>query len=155
LAAEQQVAQLWEMIFDVCRLKLPDPIAAWAQHIAQLSARSEYLNRKQYAALHYRAPGNDLGIGLPKGHVWQGPPATSAQGIAFVPNIPTEEVFDMPHKDQVSGVVTASKPLNYGGTLIENFRLTFAEGRVIDIDAEAGVDSLRKLIATDMGAGRL
>ena len=155
LAAEQQIPRLWEMIFDVCRLKQADPIAAWTQHIAQLSARSEYLNRKQYTALHYRAPGTDLRIGLPKGHVWQGPPATSAKGIAFVPNMPTEEVFTMPHKDHVSGVVTASKPLNYGGTLIENIRLTFAEGRVIDADATAGAESLRKLIATDAGAARL
>ena len=155
LAAEQQMPRLWEMIFDVCRLKQPDPVAAWAQHIRQLSTRSEYLNRKQYAALHYRAPGTDLRIGLPKGHVWQGPPAISAKGIAFVPNMPTEEVFTMPHKDQASGVVTASKPLNYGGTLIENFRLTFAEGRVVDIDGGAGVATLRKLIATDAGAGRL
>src|SRR5215216_2065427 len=155
LAAEQQMAQLWEMIFDVCRLNQPDPIAAWEQHITQLSARSAYLNRKQYAALHYRAPGTDLRVGLPRGHVWQGPPATSAKGIAFVPNMPTEEVFTMPHKDRVSGVVTATKPLNYGGTLIENFRLTFAEGRVVDIDAESGLDTLRKLIDTDAGAGRL
>src|SRR4029078_6361380 len=66
LAAEQQMPRLWEMIFDVCRLKQPDPVAAWAQHIRQLITRSEYLNRKQYAALHYRAPGTDLRIGLPK-----------------------------------------------------------------------------------------
>jgi aminopeptidase len=155
LPADQQVARLWEVIFDVCRLKQPDPIAAWERHIAQLSARSAYLNRKQYAALHYRAPGTDLRVGLPRGHIWQGPPATSASGIAFVPNMPTEEVFTLPHRGQVSGVVTASKPLNYGGALIENFRLTFAEGRVVDIEAETGADSLRKLIAADEGAGRL
>ena len=155
LAAERQMSRLWEMIFDVCRLKQPDPIAAWEQHITQLSARGEYLTCKQYTALHYRAPGTDLRVGLPRGHVWQSGRAVSAKGIAFVPNMPTEETFTLPHKDQVSGVVTASKPLNYGGTLIENLRLTFAEGRVVDIDAEAGAESLRKLIATDAGAGRL
>jgi aminopeptidase len=155
LAAEQQIARLWDMIFDVCRLKQADPIAAWQQHIRQLNTRSEYLNRKQYAALHYRAPGTDLRVGLPKGHIWTSPPAISTKGIAFVPNMPTEEIFTLPHKDQVSGVVTASKPLNYSGTLIENIRLTFAEGRVVDIDAKTGADSLRKLIATDAGAGRL
>jgi aminopeptidase len=155
LPAEQQMSRLWDMIFDVCRLKQPDPSAAWERHITQLSARSAYLNRKQYAALHYRAPGTDLRVGLPRGHVWESARAISAKGIAFVPNMPTEEVFTMPHKDRVSGTVTASKPLNYSGTLIENFRLTFAEGRVVEIAAESGADSLRKLIATDAGAGRL
>jgi aminopeptidase len=76
----------------------------------------------------------------------------SAKGIACVPNMPTEEIFTLPHKDRVSGVVTSSNPLSYSGTLIENFRLTFAEGRVVAINAELGADSLRKLIATDAGA---
>jgi aminopeptidase len=155
LPAEQQVPRLWDMIFDVCRLKQPDPIGAWEQHIAQLSARAEYFNRKQYAALHYRAPGTDLRVGLPKNHIWKSARDTSTRGIVFVPNMPTEEIFTLPHKDQVSGVVTASKPLNYGGALIENFRLTFAEGRVVDIEAESGADTLRGLIASDAGAARL
>ena len=145
LAAEQQIARLWELIFDVCRLKQADPLAAWEQHITQLSARAEYLNRKQYAVLHYRAPGTDLRVGLPRGHIWKSARDTSAKGIVFVPNMPTEEVFTLPHNQQVSGVVTASKPLNYGGALIENFRLTFAEGRVVGVDAEAG--AVREAIA--------
>ncbi len=155
LAAEQQMSRLWDIIFDTCRLKQADPIAAWEQHIAQLSARSEYLNRKQYVALKYTAPGTDLTIGLPRAHIWKSARDISAKGIAFVPNMPTEEIFTLPHKDRASGVVTASKPLNYGGILIENFRLTFAEGRVVDIDAESGAATLRKLIETDAGAGRL
>ncbi|HJZ48396.1 MAG TPA: aminopeptidase [Roseiflexaceae bacterium] len=155
IPAEQRVARLWDTIFEVCRLKQADPIGAWEQHIAQLTARSDYLNRKQYAALKYSAPGTDLTIGLPKRHVWKSARDISAKGIAFVPNMPTEEVFTMPHKDRVSGMVTSSKPLNYAGTLIENFRLTFAEGRVIDIAAESGEAVLRKLIETDEGAGRL
>jgi aminopeptidase len=155
LAAAQQVPQLWEMIFDVCRLKQDDPIAVWEQHIAQLSARSDYLNHKAYAALKYTAPGTDLTIGLPKGHIWKSARDTSSKGIEFVPNMPTEEIFTLPHKDRVSGVVAASKPLNYGGTLIEDFRLTFAEGRVVVVEAGAGAATLRKLIATDAGAARL
>jgi aminopeptidase len=155
LAPEQQVSRLWEMIFDVCRLKQHDPIGAWEQHISQLSARADYFNRKQYATLHYRAPGTDLRVGLPKNHVWKSARDTSTRGIVFVPNMPTEEIFTLPHKDQVSGVVTASKPLNYNGALIENFRLTFAEGRVVDVEAETGRDTLRGLIASDAGAARL
>ena len=155
LAADQRIRRLWEAIFQVCRLDQADPIAAWEQHIAQLTARSDYLNRKQYAALKYTAPGTDLTIGLPSGHRWKSARDISTRGIAFVPNMPTEEVFTMPHKDRVSGVVASSKPLNYGGTLIENFRLTFAEGRVVKIAAESGEATLRKLIETDEGAGRL
>jgi aminopeptidase len=155
LAVEQQIPRLWDMIFKVCRLDAADPVAAWERHITQLTARSDYLNRKQYAALKYTGPGTELTIGLPKRHIWKSARDTSVKGVSFVPNMPTEEVFTLPHKDRVSGVVSSTKPLNYGGTLIENFRLTFAEGRVVDINAEAGADTLRKLIETDAGAARL
>ena len=43
----------------------------------------------------------------------------------FVANIPTEEVFTMPHKDETSGIVYNAKPLNYSGVLIDNFWLKF------------------------------
>jgi aminopeptidase len=152
---DQQIPRLWETIFDVCRLRSADPIAAWQSHIAQLTARSDYLNRKQYAALKYSAPGTDLTIGLPKNHCWKGAQDESTKGITFVPNMPTEEIFTLPHKDHVDGVVASSRPLSYAGTLIENFRLTFAAGRVVEVAAERGADVLRNLIATDDGAGRL
>jgi aminopeptidase len=154
-AAENQIARLWDMIFELCRLKQADPIAAWRAHIGELISRSAYLNQKRYTALKYSGPGTDLTIGLPRGHVWKSALDTSTNGIAFTPNLPTEEVFTMPHREQVNGVVTASKPLSYGGRLIENFRLTFAEGRVVEMTAMEGEAVLRNLLATDEGAGRL
>jgi len=61
----------------------------------------------------------------------------------------------MPHKDRVDGTVWSTKPLSYGGTLIEGFSLTFAEGRVVDVKAEKGEDVLRRLVKMDGGAARL
>lgn len=155
LPEQQQIEQLWRAIFDLCRLDQPDPVAAWNAHLDQLTARGEYLNRKRYVALKYRAPGTDLTIGLPRDHYWKGARATSTSGIVFTPNLPTEEIFTLPHWAQANGVVTASKPLNHGGTLIENFQLTFADGRVVDAKAERGETILRDLLATDAGASRL
>jgi aminopeptidase len=152
---EAQVSQLWETIFQVCRIKQPDPVAAWQQHIQDLSARSAYLNRKQYTALKLTAPGTDLTIGLPRGHIWKSAQGTSEAGIQFTPNLPTEEVFTLPHKDRAEGTVTASKPLNYGGTLLENFSLTFEKGRVVKATAGQGEAVLQGLLETDEGARRL
>jgi aminopeptidase len=73
----------------------------------------------------------------------------------FAPNIPTEEVFTMPHKDRVDGVVTSTKPLSYGGTLIDDFELTFEGGRVVRARATRGEEMLRDMLATDEGAARL
>jgi aminopeptidase len=151
----QQVAHLWDAIGRLCRLDRPDPIAAWQAHLRDLAARTEQLNRKQYTALRYTGPGTDLTIGLPEGHVWVGGASQSAAGIRFAPNLPTEEVFTMPHRDRVDGVVRATKPLSYGGNMIEGFCLRFAAGRVVDVQAERGESVLRTLIAMDPGAARL
>jgi aminopeptidase len=151
----QQVPRLWEAIGRLCRLDQPDPIAAWDTHLNELAARTEQLNRKRYTALRYNGPGTDLTIGLPDGHCWVGGSSVSASGIRFAPNLPTEEVFTMPHKERVDGTVRASKPLSYGGNLIEGFSLRFEGGRVVDVQAERGESVLRTLIAMDAGAARL
>ena len=150
-----QVSRLWDAIGRLCRLDRPDPLAAWEAHLGELAARTDLLNQKQYTALRYAGPGTDVTIGLPAGHIWFGGRSTSASGIRFAPNLPTEEVFTMPHKDRVDGVVRSSKPLSYGGTLIEGFSVRFAEGRVVDVQAERGEGVLRSLIDTDPGAARL
>ena len=153
--SDAQISKLWDAIFKVCRLDQPDPLAAWKRHIKQLATNRDYLTAKQYTALKLIAPGTDLTLGLPKHHLWHGGQKETLSGIPFIPNVPTEEVFTMPHKDKTDGVVTSSKPLSYAGTLIENFSLTFEKGRVVNVTAEKGETVLKKLIDTDEGAARL
>jgi aminopeptidase len=147
--------RLWETIFLVCRITQEDPVAAWQGHIANLQARAEYLTYRQYHALVYRAPGTDLTIGLAEGHNWVGGSSTTESGIEFTPNLPTEEVFTLPHRERINGTVTASMPLSYGGTLINGFCLTFNDGRVTHVKAEQGEEILRKMIETDDGMSSL
>ena len=151
----QQVARLWEAISRLCRLDQPDPIVAWETHLGELAERTDCLNRKQYTALRYRAPGTNLTIGLAEGHQWVGGSSINAAGFRFAPNLPTEEVFTMPHKDRVNGTVRSTKPLSYGGTLIEGFSLRFVDGRVVEVNADRGESVLRTLVAMDAGAARL
>lgn len=153
--ADLRVAELWQAIVRLCRLDRPDPIATWEDHLAALAARRDFLNARRYSALKYRGPGTDLTIGLADGHVWVSGRSTSLNGITFAPNVPTEEVFTMPHKDRVDGIVRATKPLSYGGTLIDGFTMRFEAGRVVAVTADQGQSILRQLIDTDAGSARL
>ena len=155
LPPTEQVARLWDAIARLCRLDQPDPVAAWEAHLAALARRRDHLNAKRYAALKYSGPGTELTIGLPDGQLWVSGRSESRSGIPFAPNLPTEEVFTMPHKDRVDGVVRSSKPLSYGGTVIENFTLTFAGGKAVKVTAERGQEVLQRLVDTDAGAARL
>jgi aminopeptidase len=152
---DQQLSRLWDTIATLCRLDRPDPIAAWKAHLAALAARSEYLNRKRYTALRFAGPGTDLTVGLPAGHIWVSGASVTQSGIRFVANLPTEEVFTIADRNRVEGTVRATKPLSYGGTLIDDFSLRFEGGRVVDFKAARGEAVLRQLVETDAAAGRL
>jgi aminopeptidase len=154
-APDAAMARLWEAIFETTRINGDDPVAAWKAHDADLQRRAARLNEKRYAALRYRGPGTDFQLGLADGHVWQGGGTTAGNGLYCIPNMPTEEVFTMPHKDRADGTVTATKPLSHQGTMIEGIQVRFEKGRIVEARASRGQEVLEKLIDTDEGARRL
>ena len=153
--AENAREKLWDAIFEMCRVNTSDPNAAWRTHTATLRKRSIALTAKQYDALHYKSPVTDFTLGLPRGHIWFGGSSTTPRGISFSANIPTEEVFTLPHRERADGYVTMTRPLSINGVLIQNFSLAFENGRITRVDASNGQDVLEKLIASDEGAARL
>lgn len=155
LPEEEAVPALWEAIFKASRIDGDDPLQDWKDHGANIQKRVEYLNNKRYAALHFKGPGTDLTVGLADDHLWAGGGGMCGNGIFCNANIPTEECFTTPHKDRVNGTVSASKPLSHQGTLIENIQCRFENGRIVEANATAGQEALRKLIAVDEGAARL
>lgn len=152
---QEAVEQLWDAVFKACRVDESDPSAFWEQQVTELRKRREYLTGKQYTGLKYTAPGTDLTVGLPNEHIWFGGASQTPSGVSFVPNLPTEEVYTMPHKDKTQGIVTATKPLSYRGNLIENFSLTFTDGKVTSFSAQKGEETLRGLLETDENSKQL
>jgi aminopeptidase len=147
--------RLWNAIFSCSRVQNDGAVENWRAHDAQLQKRAAFLNEKRFAALHYTGPGTDLVVGLADDHLWLGGGTTAGNGLHCIPNMATEEVFTTPHKDRVNGYVTASKPLSYQGMMIENIRVRFEKGRIVDAAASAGQEVLQNLISTDEGACRL
>lgn len=112
-----------------------------------------FLNAHSFKFLHYKnSLGTDLTIELPQNHRWLGGSEYRPDGVEFIANLPTEEVFTLPKKTGVNGIVVSSMPLNYNGNLIENFSLQFKDGKIVDFSAEKGDDVLKNLIETDEGS---
>ena len=63
---------------------------------------------------------SSISVGMPKNHIWAGGSEIAEDGIAFFPNIPTEEIFSAPDKTRVNGTLAASHPLVYNGQLIDH-----------------------------------
>lgn len=149
---EEAVDRLWQAIFSSVRLDQSDPVAAWRKHNETLHEKLDRLNSRRFHKLHYRAPGTDLTIELPEKHVWVGAGSTNEQHTEFMANMPTEEVFTVPSKLGVNGYVSSTKPLSYSGNIIDQFTLTFEQGRIVKVEAKQGQHILEKLVETDEGS---
>ena len=155
LPADEALEALFEAVFRFCRLDQEDPVAAWEAHIAKLHARSQHLSKKQYTALKFTAPGTDLTLGMPSGHIWESARLASQPGVPYVANLPTEENFSMGHRGIAEGTVRATMPLSYGGVVIDDFSLTFEEGRVVKVQAGQGETTLQEIVDRDEGSSRV
>ena len=155
LPENEQVDALWKAIFKAVRVDQPDPIAAWEQHIENLSSKAAYLNDKNYKKLHYVAEGTDLTIELPAGHLWVAADSINKDGNSFLANLPTEEVFTAPLKTGVNGTVASTKPLSYNGNIIDKFTITFKDGKIVNYSAKVGEASLKQLVELDEGSSYL
>ena len=150
---DEAMESLWDVIFKTVRVDTENPVNAWKKHNAYLEEKIKFMNNNNFKSVHLKsANGTDLNIELPEGHIWAGGSEGDVNGIAFNANMPTEEVFTLPKKTGVNGIVYSSKPLSYGGNLIDNFSITFKDGKAIDFTAETGYDVLKQMLESDEGA---
>jgi aminopeptidase len=147
--------RLWEDIAHVCRLDTDDPRKAWLDRSEELKANAQRLTDCRFDALRLHGPGTDVTIGLfPSAH-WAAGDLETVDGRRHSPNIPTEELFTSPDPDRVDGHVSATRPLELSGTIIEGIRIEFSQGRAVKIDADSNAEALRAVAARDEGASRL
>lgn len=150
---DEAMESLWDVIFKTVSVDTENPVNAWEKHNAYLEEKIKFMNNNNFKSVHLKsANGTDLNIELPEGHIWAGGSERDVNGIPFNANMPTEEVFTLPKKTGVNGIVYSSKPLSYGGNLIDNFSITFKDGKAIDFTAETGYDVLKQMLESDEGA---
>jgi aminopeptidase len=152
LPEDERVEAMWRDILICARAVGENPVADWKAHLDNLGKRSAWLNHLGIKRLHYKAPGTDLTIEMPETHFWTSALKDTPNGVPFVANIPTEEVYSVPLKTGVHGVVSSTMPLNHNGNLIEGLQLRFENGRIVEYSAKTGQDALRNIIESDEGS---
>ena len=155
LPLDEAIVKLADAIFDASRASVDDPIQAWDDHNEKLRIKTNWLNEKNFTALQYNGPNTNLRVGLADEHEWLGGASKAQNGVICNPNIPSEEVFTTPHAYKVDGTVSSTKPLSYQGTLIDDIKVTFKEGKIIEAHASKGEEVLQKVLKSDEGASRI
>src|SRR5207253_2127004 len=135
--------KLWQELARICRLDEPDPAQAWRERLADLRRAASTLTELHLDGLRFEGPGTALTVGLLPSSRFMGGSLQTRTGIEHVPNIPTEEVYTAPDPERVDGTVTATKPLDVDGTLVEGLRVRFEGGRAVEIEADANAEVVR------------
>lgn len=153
LPEEEAMTQLWEAIFHALRIGDGDPVERWEKHGKRLRGKCDLLDQYQFVSLHYEnSLGTDFTVGLPENHRWEGGTDTAPNGIEYFANMPTEEVFTMPHRLKANGRLVSAMPLSYEGKLITDFTLDFKDGKVVAFSAKEGEDVLARMLDMDENA---
>lgn len=141
--AEMSLEEYENFVFKAGLLHLPDPVAAWKQVAERQQRLTDYLNngRKEYRVT--AANGTDVRMSV-AGMTWI--------NCCGKENFPDGEVFTGPVLDSVNGVVQFSFPAVHMGREVEDARLTFRDGKVVDASASKGEDFLVKMLDMDAGS---
>ncbi len=154
--ASVAIEKLWEAILLTSRVD-DDPIEAWRLHNESLASKCAYMNSLGIKELRYNsASGTDFRVGLlPNAIFMAGGEETLGSNIYYNPNIPSEELFTSPRRGDADGIVYSSRPLSYGGQLIDEFWVKFENGKAVDVGAKKNEALLREMISMDEGAAYL
>lgn len=153
---EDAIEALWEAILKTARVDDNDPIKNWEEHNAFLHAQKHKLNELHLDKLIYHASnGTDFEVTLIPNSKWGGGYDLTHDGRKYNPNIPTEEIFISPYAGKCEGTLVASKPLSYNGEVIEDFSLTFKDGKVVEVKARKNQVLLEQMVSLDEGAKML
>lgn len=133
-----------DFVYRVCMLDDEDPIGRWQELGRQQERLVLWLNGKQ--RVHLRGEDTDLTF--------------SIAGRVFINddghyNFPGGEFFTGPVEDSVNGVIRYSFPAAFAGRAVEDVRLRFEHGVVVEARAAQGQDFLEQMLGMDEGARRL
>ena len=158
LSDDEAVNRLWEAVLKTVRVSEDnDPVQAWKAHTDFIEEKAAWLNEQGFSSLHFQsANGTDFTVDLIPCAKWEGAGAVNSINNAFyIPNMPTEEIFTSPMAGKCEGTLVAVKPLSWNSQLIEDFSITFKNGKAVSCRASKGQELLEKMIHMDDCAGML
>lgn len=138
--AGMSLADYEDFVFGAGLLDLEDPAEGWRTVQAEQQHIVDFLS--QHDEIRIIVPDTDLTYRV-GGRTW-----ISSHGTH---NFPDGEVFTGPIEDSVNGTIRFSYPAVYHANDVEDVRLTFKDGKVVDASARRGEAFLHSMLDMDAG----
>jgi len=140
--AEMSLAEYESFVFGAGLLDLDNPVSGWKKMSEGQQRLTDLLNGK--SDYHVKADnGTDVRMSVANRR-W-----INCDGHE---NFPDGEVFTGPVLDSVNGVICFSFPAVHHGREVQDVRLTFKDGKVVDASASKGEAFLISMLDTDAGS---
>jgi aminopeptidase len=139
--ANMSLEDYWEFVCNACMLNEPDPVSHWHAMAAKQKTLIAWLNGHKEA--HILGEDTDLKL--------------SIEGRAFLTcdghlNLPDGEIYCGPVEDSAQGTIRFTLPTSYDGHAVDDIRLRFEEGRVVEAHAASSEEYLLSMLNIDEGA---
>jgi aminopeptidase len=142
--ANMSLSDFEDFVYHACFLDDEDPVARWQELSRQQERLVQRLKDKH--TVHLRGQDTDLTLSI------AGRGFINADGHR---NFPDGEFFTSPIEDSANGTIRFSFPASFAGRSVEDVRLRFEKGVVVEATAAQGQDYLDKMLGLDEGARRL
>jgi aminopeptidase len=142
--AGMSLADFEDFVYRACFLDDEDPVARWQELSRQQERMVQWLKGRR--TVHLRGRDTDLTF--------------SIEGRSFINddghyNMPGGEFFTGPVEHSANGYIRYSFPASFQGRSVEDVRLRFENGVVVEASAGQGQDYLDRMLSLDEGARRL
>ena len=139
--ADMDTEEYAQFVINACKLDRDDPVAAWQEQRAEQQRLIDWLAGKE--EIHLTAPDVDLTVNV-AGRTW-----INSDGRR---NFPSGEIFTGPVETSANGHIRFSFPVVTAGREIDDIRLRFENGKVVDATASKNEEYLIRTLDTDEGA---
>jgi aminopeptidase len=135
------LADFEEFVYEACFLNSEDPAERWREVGRQQQFYVDWLRDKQQ--VHVVGPDTDLRLSI-AGRIFR-----NSDGKR---NFPSGEFFTSPLEDSAEGTIRFTIPSVVGGHQVQDIRLRFEHGKVVEASAAQGQDYLVQSLDLDEGS---
>ena len=142
--ANMSLEDYWEFVCNACMINEPNPVEQWQTMSAQQQKLINWLNG--HKEVHILGEDTDLALSI------EDRPFLACDGHN---NLPDGEIYSGPVESSAQGTIRFTLPTSYDGHAVDNIRLRFEEGRVVEAHAASSEDYLLSMLNIDEGARRI
>lgn len=113
--------------------------------LEKLKEKVNYLNQAKITNIKFHNTSNDFDLELGNDHIWVGG-FQQVNGLNYLPNFPTYEIFTYPLKNNLNGTLSITRPFLFNNQLISHLTLTIKNGKIETLESNQDIREFQSFL---------